>query len=129
MGRRQQVSDDPLTLIAVISESALDRCAHAGTVGLGQLTQLRQRAAWPNVELRVLATEVGLHAGQDGPFSLLSFPDQLLPDMVYEEGATGGHLTDAPSAVAELHTLFEELRSQALNPDESVTKIAKLLEP
>ena len=128
---RQQrlVGDDPLTLIAVISESALQRCARAGTVGRGQLQQLRERAAWPNVELRVLPWDLGLHAGQDGPFSLLSFPDQLLPNMVYEESATGQRLIDAPSVVADCHRLFAELRSRALNVDESTAMIAKILKP
>jgi Domain of unknown function (DUF5753)/Helix-turn-helix domain len=126
--RRLAAHNDPLTLIAVISQSALDRCAHAGTVGRGQLAQLHERAGWPTVELRVLATKAGLHAGQDGPFSLLSFPDQLLPDMVYEEFVTGGHLTSTPAVVAECHTLFEELRGRSLGPHESMAMIAQLLD-
>ncbi len=127
--RQQRLAgDDPLKLIAVISESALQRCARAGTVGSGQLRHLRERAMQPNIELRVLPWDLGLHAGQDGPFSLLRFPDQLLPDMVYEENALSGHLTDAPSVVAAWHTLFEELRGRALDRNESLAMIAKLLE-
>jgi hypothetical protein len=52
----------------------------------------------------VLPLEVGLHAGQDGSFSVLSFRGQLLPDFVYEEDSTGGHQTDVPSVVEWLHT-------------------------
>ena len=129
--QRQQrlLGDDPLTLIAVISESALQRCARAGAVGRGQLRQLRERAAWPNVELRVLPWDLGLHAGQDGPFSLLSFPELLLPDMVYEESAAAERLIDAASVVADRHMIFEELRGHALSEDESTAMIAKLLQP
>lgn len=127
---RQQrlVGDDPLALVAVFSESALQRCAHAGAVGRGQLRQLVERARWPNVELRVLPMMAGLHAGQDGPFSLLSFPDQILPDMVYEENAISGRLSDTPSVVTAFRRLFEELRSQALTPEESLAMVAQLLE-
>ncbi len=126
--QRRLVGDDPLRLIAVISESALQRCARAGPVGHGQLKHLRERASLPNLELRVLPWDLGLHAGQDGPFTLLSFPDQILPDMVYEENAISGRLTDTPSVVATFRTLFEELRGRALGPNESLAMIAKLLE-
>lgn len=127
---RQQrlVGEDPLQLIAVVSQAALERCARTRSVARGQLAQLQQRAMLPNVDLRVLPFNLGVHAGQDGPFSLLSFPDQLLEDMAYQEDATGGRLTDTPSVVAELHTLFNELRKHTLGPDESIAMIAQLAE-
>jgi hypothetical protein len=36
-----------------------------------------------------------------------AFPDQLLPDMAYEENATGGRLTETPSVVAVFTTLLD----------------------
>lgn len=127
---RQQriVGEDPLQLIAVVSQAALERCARTPSVARGQLKQLQQRAMLPNVELRVLPFDLGVHAGQNGPFSLLSFPDQLLADMAYQEDATGGRLTDTPSVVAGLHALFEELLKHASGPDESIAMIAQLTE-
>lgn len=100
------VGDNPLQLTAVISQAAPERCAREESVAAEQLAQLQERAMWPNVELRVLPFDLGLHAGQDGPFTLLSFPDQLLPDAAYQEYAVGGHVIDSPAVVSQLNMLF-----------------------
>lgn len=126
--RRQEHLTGPnsLRLTAVISEGALLRCARDGRLAAGQLAHLIEVAAWPNVELRVLPFGLGLHVGMAGPFSLLSFPDDLLPDIAYQEYVVGGHLIDDASVVSQLTTLFSELRSQALGPDKSLAMIAQL---
>jgi hypothetical protein len=41
--------------------------------------QLITRSELPNVDLRVLSFAAGVPGGT-GPFSVLSFPDDLLPD-------------------------------------------------
>jgi hypothetical protein len=114
-----------LELVAVVSEGALERCARDEDVAASQLAQLINRAKWPNVDLRVLPFDHGVHVGT-GPFSVLTFPDQMLPDAVYQEYAVGGHVIDDPPVVARLTTLFDELRSQSLDADESLTMIAQL---
>ncbi len=119
---------DPLQLNAVMSEGALLRCARDESVAAGQLAQLLDRAALPNVELRVLPFNLGLHVGVYGPFSLLSFPDQLLDDAVYQEYAAGGDIIDTQTVVSQMDTLFSELRGQSLGSDESLTMIAQLAE-
>lgn len=118
--------DDPLKLTAVVSEAALVRCARDSRVAADQLSQLAERAAWPNVELRVLPFDAGLHIGMNGPFSLLSFPDDLLADVAYQEFVVGGHVIDDQSIVSQLDMLFNQLRSQALAPNESLAVIAQL---
>ncbi|MGH3934296.1 MAG: Scr1 family TA system antitoxin-like transcriptional regulator, partial [Pseudonocardiaceae bacterium] len=74
--------------------SPLVRCARDNRVAADQLSQLVDRAAWPNIELRVLPFDAGLHVGMNGPFSLLSFPDDLLADVAYHEYPVGGHIID-----------------------------------
>lgn len=120
------IGDDPLKLTTVVSEAALVRCARDRRVAVDQLAQLVERAGWPNIELRVLPFDAGLHVGMNGPFSLLSFPDDLLADVAYQEYVVGGHVIDNPSIVSQLDTLFNELRSQALGTDESLAMIAQL---
>lgn len=117
---------DPLQLTAVVSEGALMRCARDARVAVGQLAQLIERAAWPNIDVRVLPFDAGLHVGMAGPFSLLSFPDDLLADVAYQEYVVGGHLIDNQSIVSQLDTLFDELRSQSLGASESLAMIAQL---
>lgn len=116
---------DALQLSAVVSQGALERCARDGAVADAQLAQLLDRATWLNIELRVLTFDLGLHVGT-GPYTLLAFPDQLLPDAAYQEYAVGGHIIEDLSVVARLATLFDELRGQSLDADESLAMIAQL---
>jgi hypothetical protein len=87
---------------------------------------LIEAAQRPNIELRLLPFDLGLHVGMAGPFSLLSFPDGLLADAGYQEYVVGGHVIDDPSIVSALATLFSELRGQALGTSESLALIAQL---
>lgn len=126
--RRQErlTAADPLQLSAVISEAALARCARHQSVAVDQFRQLIEWAQRPNIEIQVLPFSVGLHSGMSGAFTLLSFPDKLLPDAGWQEYALGGHIIDDPSDVASLATLYDELRGQSLGCDESLTVLAQL---
>jgi transcriptional regulator with XRE-family HTH domain len=128
--RRQErlTADDPLQLSAVLSEAALARCARTPGVAAEQFRQFLNWAQRPNIEIRVLPFDVGLHPGMSGAFTLLSFPDSLLPDAGWQEYALGGHIIDDASDVAFLATLYDELRGQALGCDESLTMLAQLAE-
>ncbi len=125
---RQQrlVEPNPLHLTAIVSQAALQRCARHTSVAAAQLAQLSDRAQWPNIELRVLPFDLGLHVGVFGQFSLLSFSDRMLTDVAYQEYTLGGHVVEDESVVALLATLFDELRSQALGTNESLTMIEDL---
>lgn len=128
--RQNRLTDgnSPLDMSVVVSEAALQRCVHQSAVAGQQMRRLLERAEQPNIELRVLPFRAGLHGSMSGSFTLLSFPDGLLPDAVYQEYAVGGHIIDDQSVVRRLDTLFSELRSQALDADDSLTMIAKLAE-
>ncbi|MGH3841170.1 MAG: helix-turn-helix domain-containing protein [Pseudonocardiaceae bacterium] len=125
--RQQRLSGpDPLQLTAVISEGALARCSQHPGIAASQLRQLAERASWPNIELRVLPQSAGLHVAMAASFSLLNFPDRLLPDAAHQEYVVGGHVIDDTSVVSQLSKLFDKLRNQALAPNESLTMIAEL---
>lgn len=128
--RRQErlVATDPLQLSALLSEAALKRCARQPNVATDQFRQLLDWAQLPNVEIQVLPFDFGLHSGMSGAFTLLSFPDGLLPDAGWQEYALGGHLIDDQADVAYLSTLYAKLRDQALGRDESLTLLAGLVE-
>ncbi len=116
-----------IRLTAVISEAVLPRCAHEpGGVGIAQLDHLVSQAHQPNINIHVIPFRAGLHAGMDGAFSLLRFPEGLLGDVAYEEAVSGGHLTDEAPAVTRLDTLFNELHDLALGANESLVVIAQL---
>ncbi|MGH3766824.1 MAG: helix-turn-helix domain-containing protein [Pseudonocardiaceae bacterium] len=128
--RRQQrlTASDPLHLSALLSEAALKRCARQPDVAADQFRQLLDWARRPNIEIQVLPFDIGLHCGMQGAFTLLSFPEGLLPDVGWQEYALGGHLIDDEADVASLATLYDKLRDQALGCDESLTLLAELAE-
>lgn len=117
---------DPLQLAIVLSEAALQRCADRTTIGTEQLRYLHAQAQRPNIELRVLPFSAGRHSSMSGSFTLLDFPDDLLPTAAYQEYAVGGHLIDDGEVVAQLDSIYNELRGQALGTDESLAMIAEL---
>lgn len=129
--RRQErltAVSDPLHLSALLSEAALMRCAREPNVAPAQFRQMLDWAQRPNIEIQILPFDAGLHSGMSGAFTLLSFPQGLLPDAGWQEYALGGHIIDDESDVASLSTLYNELRDQALGCDESLTLLAELIE-
>lgn len=126
--RRQErlVGPSPLRLTALVSESALMHCVYDEVAAGEQLSHLIEVAQRPNVELRVLPFRRGLHVGMSGPFSLLSFPDEMLPDAGYQEYVVGGHVIDDIEIVSQMTTLFGKLRDLALDANESLSMIAQL---
>ncbi|MGH3834694.1 MAG: helix-turn-helix domain-containing protein [Pseudonocardiaceae bacterium] len=128
--RRQErlTASDPLKLSAVVSEAALARCERQPSVAGDQFRQLLAWAQRPNIQIQVLPFGGGLHSGMSGAFTLLSFPEGLLPDTGWQEYALGGHIIDKEPDVASLATLYDKLRDQALGCDESLTLLAGLVE-
>lgn len=124
--RQERLMGDDLRLAVVISEAALQRCAHEPEVGVSQLECLVDQGQRPNIKIHVLRFGVGLHAGMDGAFSLLRFPEGVLGDVAYVETVIGGQLIEDAPTVNRLDTLFGELHGQALDPNESLDWIAQL---
>ncbi|MGH3873001.1 MAG: helix-turn-helix domain-containing protein [Pseudonocardiaceae bacterium] len=125
--QRRLTGPQPLQLSAVVSEAALRRCASHPTIAPRQLKHLIAHAELPNIDLRVLPFSAGLHQSMSGSFSLLSFPDGVLPDAAYQEYAVGGHVIDDQVTVGRLDRIYVALRDQALGPDESLVVISELL--
>jgi Domain of unknown function (DUF5753)/Helix-turn-helix domain len=84
---RQQLLNrpDPPQLWAVIDEGALRRPVGGPDVMRAQLEALIDATKMPNVRLQIIPFEFGGHAAAGGSFSILRFPDQDLPDIVYVE--------------------------------------------
>jgi transcriptional regulator with XRE-family HTH domain len=120
------VEDDPLTLWAVLDEAALRRLVGGPTVMREQLARLREVAALPNVTLQVAPFSAGGHAGMDGPFVILGFPEHRDPDMVYIESSRSGVYLEHAEDVQRYADMFEQLTASALTPDESDALIAAI---
>lgn len=118
----------PVELTAVVSQAALDWCKDPGDeIGAAQLRYLYERAQLPNVELRILAYRTGRNSGMQGSYSLLSYEDKALPEVAWYEHALGGRVIDDEPAIASLTRLFDQIRGQALDANDSLTMLADLI--
>jgi transcriptional regulator with XRE-family HTH domain len=73
--QRRLAGDDAVRLCAIVSEAALRQVIGGPDAMRSQLRHLLDRAALPNVELRVVAVSAGAHAGLAGPFTIMRFQD------------------------------------------------------
>jgi Domain of unknown function (DUF5753)/Helix-turn-helix domain len=91
MTRKQLLTrPKPPHLWAVIDEAVLRRPIGGRKVMRAQLEALDEANHLPNVRLQIIPFRSGGHAATGGAFTILRFPDQDLPDVVYIE-----HLTNA----------------------------------
>lgn len=117
--------EQPLRLWAICDESVLYRRIGGEAVLRGQLKHLQEIADLPNVTIQLLSFAGGAYAGMVGAFSILRFPADQDPDIVYVEGVNGGDVF-AEGPDARWYSLrFDNLRAAALSPADSRLKIAE----
>ncbi|MEV4413518.1 helix-turn-helix transcriptional regulator [Catellatospora sp. NPDC049609] len=120
--------DDAIRFQVVLDESVLSRPVGGDTVMRAQLRLLAEAASWQNVTILVLPFERGSHAGMDGTFAILEFPEQGDSDVVYAENATGGLFLEKNDELQKYARIFENIHRAALSPEESAELIAQLAE-
>jgi hypothetical protein len=118
--------DDPVNLWVVLDEAVLSRPIGGDMVMRRQLEHIAEAAALPHVTVQILPFEVGAHAGMDGTFAILKFPESADTDVVFAENATGGLFLEKAEELRKYHFIFDHIRAVALRPEESVALIAKL---
>jgi transcriptional regulator with XRE-family HTH domain len=115
---------DPPRYWAVIDEAVLCRSVGGPKVMHAQLNWLAARATLPHVTIQVLPFNAGAHAGMEGPFLILGFPEQADPDVVYVDNTTAGIYLEEPAEILRYTLMFDHLRAAALAPDDTLTRIA-----
>lgn len=125
---RQRVldRDPPVRVSSIIDESVLRRVVISPTVQRAQLLHLNEVARRPNVEVRVLPSRVGLHAGLDGSFWLFRMPKPY-PDVAYVERLGGRIFLESPKSERYAEA-YDRLGSAALDARESAKLIATIAE-
>lgn len=118
--------DDPIDLWVVLDETVVSRPVGGDEVMRAQLERLIEATDQPNVTIQILPFEAGAHAGMDGTFTILDFPEPGDPSVVYAENATGGLFLEKPDELQKYAFIFDHIRAAAIRPEESVALIAKL---
>ncbi|MEU3958915.1 helix-turn-helix transcriptional regulator [Streptomyces buecherae] len=128
MRRQERITDplSPLRLWAVVDESALRRLVGNSHVMAEQLEYLIRMSHEPHVTVQALPFDLGSHPGMSGQFSILEFSDESDTSVVYLEGVTSDLYLEKLSDVQSYSMMYEHLRAQALNVDQTREFIAKV---
>ncbi|MEV5435140.1 helix-turn-helix transcriptional regulator [Streptomyces sp. NPDC052682] len=121
MRRQDRVTADtnPLRLWVVLDEAALRRVVGDRQVMREQLEHLAEMSQLPHITVQVLPYDVGAHPGVNGQYSILEFSDAADSSVVYIEGVTSDLYLEKPHDVQKYTVMYEHLRAQALNVDQS----------
>ncbi|MCX4906369.1 helix-turn-helix transcriptional regulator [Streptomyces sp. NBC_00878] len=124
--RQERISDleNPLRLWAVLDEAALRRAVGNKQVMIEQLEHLVEMSHVPHVTVQVIPFTMGAHPGVSGQYAILEFPDAADSSVVYIEGVTSDLYLEKANDVQKYSVMYEHLRAQALNADQSREFIA-----
>ncbi|WP_035850339.1 helix-turn-helix domain-containing protein [Kitasatospora azatica] len=119
--RRQQLLADEAgpRLRAVLDEAVLRRPCGGPEVMRGQLARLLELADHPRIELQVMPLGFDGLAAESGTFSLLSFREPDLAEVIYLEQFTTALYLDRPREVAEYRATLDRLRTDSLTVEQS----------
>jgi hypothetical protein len=118
---------NPVRLWAVVDESALRRPIGGVKAMRAQLEHLVEATYMPNVTLQVMPFEAGGHAATGGAYSILRFPEQDLPDIVYIEHLTSALYLDKLEDLDQYTATMEALCVAAPPPNKTRDLIATIL--
>ncbi|MEU6660608.1 helix-turn-helix transcriptional regulator [Streptomyces sp. NPDC046821] len=127
--RRQEriaAPENPLRLWTVLDESALRRVVGSREVMREQLEHLVEQSQLPHVTVQVIPFDMGAHPGLNGQYAILEFPDAADSSVVYIEGVTSDLYLEKANDVQKYSVMYEHLRAQALNVEQSRQFIAKI---
>jgi transcriptional regulator with XRE-family HTH domain len=117
----------PPQLWAVLDEAVLRRPIGGGAVMRGQIAALVEASKLPNVTLQVLPFAAGGHSAAGGAFTLLRFPEEDLPDVVFSEQLTSAIYLDKREDVDAYAAALERLSVEAEPPARSLELFDELL--
>jgi transcriptional regulator with XRE-family HTH domain len=112
----------------VLDEAALRRPYGDREVMRGQLQHLIEISERPNVCLQVMPFGFGGHSGESGAFTVLSFPESDLSDVVYLEQLTSALYLDKREDVAQYERAMKQLQNDSPSPAESRDLLRGLLQ-
>ncbi|MET7567158.1 helix-turn-helix transcriptional regulator [Streptomyces sp. NPDC005492] len=124
--RQERISapENPLRLWTVMDESALRRVVGNRSLMRDQLEHLVEQSQLPHVTVQVIPFDMGAHPGLNGQYAILEFPDAADSSVVYIEGVTSDLYLEKANDVQKYSVMYEHLRAQALNVDQSRQFIA-----
>lgn len=130
--RRQDIlirdDPEPVKLDVVLNEAVLRRPVGGPTVMTEQLHHINELGSLPNVSVRVIPFDAGLHEGIiAGPFVIVRLPGDN-PTVVYVDAFTGMLFYDQDKEVVRYEASFLEIRKLSLAQQASRELITQVAE-
>ncbi|MFF3612772.1 helix-turn-helix domain-containing protein [Streptomyces sp. NPDC002580] len=122
------VSESAPEFHIILDEAALRRPYGDREVMRGQLQHLIEVSEMPNVRLQVMPFSFGGHSGESGSFTILSFPESDLSDVVYLEQLTSALYLDKREDVTQYESALKQLQQDSPGPSESRDLLRGLLQ-
>ncbi|MGA5606058.1 DUF5753 domain-containing protein [Streptomyces griseoincarnatus] len=126
---RQQrlISDNAPQVHVVLDESALRRPYGTREVMRDQLHHLMDMSELENVWLQIVPLSVGGRSSGAGAFTILTFPEPELSDVVYVEQLTSALYLDKRWDVSQYEMALWELLEDSLIPEKSRDLLRRLI--
>ncbi len=124
--RLEQSTDARLD--AVIWEAALITTVGSDEIQRGQLSRLLELMDRPNISVQVLPLEAGDQASMSGSFVMFSFGSERSVSTVFVDNLTSSQYLELDQELRGYTLVFDALRSAALSPTASATRIRQRLE-
>ena len=113
-------------LWAVIDETALRRPIGGRAVMLAQVDHLIRMARWPHITIQVMPFSAGGHTGTGAQMTQLRFPEELLPDLVYQEQLESAIYLNKPADTVRYWNILNSVVTEALPPEQSAEMLRRL---
>lgn len=119
----QEVFRQRLDSVFYIHEQVLQLPVGGQDVLRAQLHHLLEMWVRPYIDIKIVPTEAGAHAGLAGPFSLMEF-DRIRP-VVFVEAENSSLIIEGATAVKGYQDVLKSLDRIALDAEESRERISK----
>ena len=114
-------------LWAVVDEAALRRPVGSHEVFRSQLEHLIEATQNVRITLQVTPFRAGGHAAEAGAFTIMRFPEEDLPDVVYLEQLTSALYLDKREDVERYSEVMERLSVESEPPERTADLLRDLL--
>ncbi|OAR25971.1 DNA-binding protein [Streptomyces sp. ERV7] len=111
----------------IVHESVLRHVIGDRKLMRDQLERMLVVSELGNVTLQVLPFTAGTYPAT-GAFTILGFPEQEDPDLVYRDGLTDATYLETPHDVGQYTKAFDNLRALASSPSQSTALIRRVME-
>jgi len=126
--RHRLLDQEPrLEYWAILDEAVLRRLVGGRAVMRSQLEHLIQLVEERRVTLQVVPFEAGAHAGMEGSFTVLRFPEGSMTDVIYVESRSGQLFLSRPGELAVYRETLDHLRATADSPDRSLETVRRVV--